>query len=358
MDARNYHVSSIPIVLKINNETKVGILAAVALSLFFLGFNLLKGEKIFQSGFELKSYYDNIQGLASGNPVIYNGYRVGSVKSIDMDEQDGLLEVIFSLEKGLEIPHDSRAVIASADLLGSKSIRIERGLSREPAENGGILTGEIEPTIDEVVMDKVFPITEDVDDLIKQMERFIGWMNNTMDASAGNKFDIILDEFVNTSKNFARSSYRVDTLLGSVQGTVRNTNRMIRTLGDQTETLGRVMDNTAQFTDSLAAASGSVKSIVESSASMVASVEGITRDINEGRGSLGKLVKDDQMVQDIETVIAKADSFVEKMNESGRVPIDLKLRLGKTPEEKAQARDDKKRRKLDKMREREEKRNR
>ncbi len=343
--------------MKVNNETKVGILAAVALSLFFLGFNLLKGEKIFQSGFELKAYYDNIEGLATGNPVVYNGYRVGSVKSIDMDEKDGLLEVIFSLEKGLEIPHDSKAMIASDGLLGGKAIRIDRGLSREPAENGGILTGEIEPTIDQVVMDKVFPITEDVDDLIKQMERFIGWMNNTMDASTGNKIDIIMDGFVSTSKNFARSSYRVDTLLGSVQGTVRNTNRMIRNLGDQTETLGRVMENTAQFTDSLAAASGSVKSIVESSASMVESVEGITRDINEGRGSLGKLVKDDKMAKDIELVIAKADTFIDNMNESGRIPIDFKLRLGKTPEEKQKIRNDKAQRKLDKMREKEEKRN-
>ena len=338
--------------MKINNETKVGILAAVALSLFFLGFNLLKGEKIFQSGFELKSYYNNIQGLATGNPVIYNGYRVGSVKSIDMNEEDGLLEVIFSLDKGLEIPHDSKAVISSADLLGSKAIRIERGPSRESAENGGILTGEIEPTIDQVVLDKVLPITKDVDDLVKQMERFMGFMNNTMDASAGNKIDIILDEFVNTSRNFARSSYKVDTLIGSVQGTVRNTNRMIRTLGDQTETLGRVMDNTATFTDSLAAASGSVKSIVESSASMVESVEGITRDINEGKGSLGALVKDDKIVRDVEAVISKADSFVEHINDNGRIPIDFKLRLGKTPEEKQAIKEEKRRRKLDKQRKR------
>ncbi len=343
--------------MKINNETKVGILAAIALSLFFLGFNFLKGEKIFQSGFELKAYYDNIEGLATGNPVVYNGYRVGSVKSIEMDEKDGLLEVVFSIEKGLKVPHDSKAMIASDGLLGGKAIRIDRGLSRETAENGGILTGEIEPTIDQVVMDKVFPITEDVDDLIKQMERFMGWMNNTMDASMGNKINLIMDGFVSTSRNFSRSSYRVDTLLGAVKGTIRSTNRMIYNLGDQTETLGRVMENTAQFTDSLAAASGSVKSIIESSAGMVKSVEGITRDINEGKGSLGKLIKDDQMAKDIELVIAKADTFIENMNENGRIPIDFKLRLGKTTEEKQSIRNAKEQRKLDKMRAKEEKRN-
>jgi len=340
--------------LKLNNETKVGILAAIALSLFFLGFNLLKGNKVFQSGFELKSYYTNIEGLASGNPVIYNGYRVGTVKSIEMDEQDGLLEVIFSLDKGLEIPHDSKAIIASADLLGSKAIRLERGLSRESAENGGVLTGEIEPNIQDVVLEKVFPITEDVSDLIKQMERFMGWMNNTMDASAANKLDLIMDEFVNTSRNFARSSYRVDTLLGSVQSSVYGTNRIIRNLGDQTETLGKVMDNTAQFTDSLAAASGSVKSIVESSASMVESVDAITKDINEGKGSLGKLVKDDKLYNDLEYVVSQVDTLVENINESGRIPVDLNLRFGKTPQEKA---DERKQKKLLKMKRKEERRN-
>lgn len=339
--------------MKLNNETKVGILAAIALSMFFLGFNLLKGNKVFQSGFELKSYYTNIEGLATGNPVIYNGYRVGSVKAIDMDEQDGLLEVIFSLDKGLEIPHDSKAIITSADLLGSKAIQLERGLSREAAENGGVLTGEVAPDLQDVVLEKVFPITEDVSDLIKQMERFMGWMNNTMDASAANKIDMILDEFVSTTRNFSRSSYRVDTLLGSVQSTVRGTNRMIRTLSDQAETLGKVMDNTARFTDSLAAASGSVKSIVESSASMVESMDGITRDINEGKGSLGKLVKDDKLYRDLEYVVSQVDTLVENINESGRIPVDLNLRFGKTPEEKAKEKEWKR---LQRMKRKEEKR--
>lgn len=338
--------------MKLNNETKVGILAAVAISLFFLGFNLLKGEKMFVSGFELKSYYTNIEGLTTGNPVVYNGFRVGSVKSIEINDKDGLIEVRFSFKKGLEVPVDSRAVIAAADLLGSKAIRIDRGIAREVAENGGVLKGEVEESLEDKVMTTVLPITEDVSELIKEMERFMGWMNNTMDASAGNKIDNILDEFVTTSRNFSRSSYRVDTLLGSVQSTVRGTNKVIRDFGKQTESIGAIMQNTVTFTDSLAAAAGSVKRITESSAKMISSVEGITRDIDEGNGTLGKLVKDDQLYNDIDRTVARLDSFAAHINETGRVPIDVKVRLGKTPEEKAQIRRQKQLEKLKKQEER------
>lgn len=324
--------------MKLNNETKVGILAAVAITLLILGFNLLKGEKIFVSGFELKSYYQNIDGLATGNPILYNGFRVGTVKTIDINESDGLIEVRFSLKKGLEIPVDSRAVISNADLLGSKAIRIDRGIAPEAADNGGVLQGENEKSLEVKVQETVFPIIEDVDGLLKEMERFMGWMNNTMDASAGNKIDEILDEFVTTSRNFSRSSSRVDTLLGSVQNTVSGTNRVIRDLGKQTETVAKVMDNTAKFTDSLAAASSSVKQIVESSAGMIKSVEGITKDINDGKGTLGKLVKDEALYNTAESAVARVDSFAAHINEQGRIPADINIRFGRTPEEKAEIR--------------------
>ena len=195
-----------------------------------------------------------------------------------------------------------------------------------------------------------------MDELIKEMERFMGWMNNTMDASAGNKIDDILDEFVTTSRNFSRSSSRVDTLLGSVQNTVRGTNRVIRDFGKQTESISKIMNNTVTFTDSLAAAAGSVKRITESSAAMIESVEGITKDINEGNGTLGKLVKDDQLYDDIDRTVARLDSFAGHINETGRVPIDVKVRLGKTPEEKADIRRQKEMEKLKKAEARKKKR--
>ncbi len=324
-------------ILKLNNETKVGILAAVAVTLLILGFNLLKGEKIFVSGFELKSYYDNIAGLGTGNPVLYNGFRVGQVKNIDINKSTGKIEVRFSLDKGLEIPYDSKAIIANADLLGSKAIRIERGTKPQVVENGGTLVGEVEQSLEERIEDEILPIKDDVAGLIKNLEQFVGWLNNTMDESAGNKVDKILDDFVSTSRNFSRASSRVDTLMGTFQAVAGNANKIVKNIKNQNETITRVMENTAKFTDSLASAAGSVKMIAEESSSMIKNINGLMTDVESGKGTLGMLLKDDKLYNNLNSNSARLDSLLEHFQGEPRIPVNLRLSLG-DPEGKERAR--------------------
>ena len=315
-------------VLKLNNETKVGILAAAAITLLILGFNMLKGEKIFVSGFELKSYYDDIAGLSPGNPVIYNGFRVGQVKGITIDETSGNIAVRFSLKKGLKIPFDSDAVIANADLLGSKAIRIDRGDGKDYVENGGVLHGAVEESLEAQLKNEILPLKDDIGGLIKSLERFVGWLNNTMDESTGNKIDNILDDFVTSSRNLSRSTYRVDTMLGTFQATAKTANRFMNNLNQQNATITRIMDNTAQFTDSLAGASSSVKNIMEESSEVIKNLKGILADVENGEGSLGKLVSDDELYDNLNSSTARLDSLLAKFQNSPRVPIDLKIHLG------------------------------
>lgn len=311
--------------MKLNNETKVGILAVIALGILYLGFNWLSMDTTFVSGFELKAYYDDVQGLATGNPVQYNGVTIGTVKRINLDSDDGPVEVIFSLnETELKIPIDSRATISS-DILGSKAIRIDRGNNPKSVENGGVLDGELDKSLEEQVKEILLPVTDDVSELIKQMERFVGWVNNTMDISTGNKIDLIMDEFVNTSRNFSRASYGIDTLVGSTRVTVRSTNKILRDLGDQTGKIGEILDNTDRFTDSLSAASSAVKQITESSARMIESVADITEEINSGKGTLGRIVKDDTLINDVETTVNRLNEFLDQIGDDGNVPVRLRF---------------------------------
>lgn len=314
--------------MKLNNETKVGILAAVAVCLLILGFNLLKGEKLFVSGFELKSYYDNVAALNTGNPVLYNGLRIGQVKAIQMDEKTGRIEVRYSIEKGILLPFDSKAVIANADLLGSKSIRIDRGKAKNMVENGGILEGMVDPSLEEQIKTEILPLKDDIDGLIQSLDRFVGWLNNTMDESMGNKIDLIMDEVVTTTQNLSRTSYRVDTLLGSFQGAASSARSILKSVQSQNDTIAKVIANAAKFSDSLAAASGSVKTIVEKSSKMVDKFSVIVADIESGKGTAGMLLKDDGLVTRIKGSADRVDSLLAHFQNSPRIPLDVRVQLG------------------------------
>lgn len=88
--------------MKISNETKVGILAVVAIVLLVMGINFLKGKSIFKSGNFIYADFTNAQGILVSNPVLANGFRIGSVYEI-MENDNNLqsIKVAIKLKKKL-----------------------------------------------------------------------------------------------------------------------------------------------------------------------------------------------------------------------------------------------------------------
>src|SRR6187402_2659352 len=109
--------------LKVSNETKVGVLTAVSIALLFLGFNLLKGKSLFSTSTTIYAVYTQVNGLQPSNTVQVNGLVVGRVANLDvMDKNAGRILVTLKINKKIDIPHNSVARITS-DLLGSKAVQ-------------------------------------------------------------------------------------------------------------------------------------------------------------------------------------------------------------------------------------------
>lgn len=305
----------------------------------------MKGDSFLQKSFELKAYYDNIDGLTVGNPVIYNGFRVGSVKGIDIDKKTGKIGVNFSLEQGIEVPVNSVAVITSADLLGSKVIRIDRGDATQIAKSGHPLKGEVDKDLSTRVIEEILPLKDKLEDLLGQTARFMGWLNNTMDDNAGNKVESILDDFATTSRNFARTSHRIDTLLGSFQSTAYHANKIVRNINNQNETINRIMGNAATFSDSIAATATNVKEMVEQTSDVIADLEGILKKIDQGEGSLGALMTDRSLYDNLNTTIARVDTLVKQFTVDPTVKLEHSVNLFNTKEKRIERRQRKEARK-------------
>ena len=134
--------------MKISNETKIGALTAIAITLLILGFNFLKGRSVFKSGFFLKTEYGNTKHLTASNPVFINGLQVGSVYEIEAaDKSVTRIIVTIKLDKDYNIPDNSVAVIKE-NPLSSTSIDIRLGDSKnylksnstiQSIEAGGLL---------------------------------------------------------------------------------------------------------------------------------------------------------------------------------------------------------------------------
>src|ERR1700712_1208973 len=122
--------------MKVSNETKVGALAAVSITLLILGFNFLKGKNVLsKANTEIYAVFQKVDGLNVANPVTINGLQVGKV--YEMHERnrnmDGIV-VTINLDKDLDIPRNSFASI-SADLLGAANIAITKGDGKDLLKN-------------------------------------------------------------------------------------------------------------------------------------------------------------------------------------------------------------------------------
>jgi phospholipid/cholesterol/gamma-HCH transport system substrate-binding protein len=113
--------------MKINNETKVGILAVVAILALVIGFNFLKGKQIFKKQPKLYAVFKNLGSLEKSNVVKINGLPIGTVYDYEPTTKDvDSILVEIHLNREINIPDNSVALI-DGSVLGSAYITIEKG---------------------------------------------------------------------------------------------------------------------------------------------------------------------------------------------------------------------------------------
>lgn len=125
---------------------RVGLLALLALLVLGAGIFFI-GEQ--SSLFHPKNHYlvrfPSAEGLQEGNPVQISGVRVGTVKEVLLpeDASDPRLEVRFSVESryAQRVRENSEAAIKTIGLLGDKFIEVSPGSAEEPPVADG---GEIQ----------------------------------------------------------------------------------------------------------------------------------------------------------------------------------------------------------------------
>src|ERR1700749_429306 len=127
--------------MKISNETKIGALTAIAITILILGYSFLRGNDVFSGSNKYDAVYKSVEGLAVAKPVLVNGFQIGRVSSMKL-QPDGRTVVEFKIDPDYVIPNNTLAKLSSTDLLGSKAIVFELGNSKVAAEDKDTLKAD------------------------------------------------------------------------------------------------------------------------------------------------------------------------------------------------------------------------
>lgn len=291
--------------LKITRELKTGIFAVVVIALFIWGYNYLKGINLFDG--KINTYfteYSNVQGLNTASVVTINGVEVGKVVGITFNkdpEKRGQLIVEFSILEDFQFSKNSVAKIYSASLMGGKSLAVVPSYEGEMAKPGDYLKGEIESDIFSTVTEKLNPLQAKVENVIVKADSLMGNLNDIIDLKTRINIKQSIAQLNATLTNFHAASNNLNLLVSD------NKIKLDKTI-DNAE---KMTSNFKKLSDTLVQANLGVT--VKNLQTTVTNLNQVLSKINSGQGSLGKLLKDDNLYGNLTNASKELEELLRDM---------------------------------------------
>ena len=273
-------------------EVKIALVAIAGVVVLFFGMNFLKGLNIFSSEDNYYVQFSDITGLSSSSPVYADGFKVGVVKDIiyDYSHTEGS-KVLIGVDKQLRIPQGSSAEIVS-DMLGN--VKVNLLLANNPREKvaaGGLIKG----MINDGAMGKLQDMVPAVEKMLPKLDSIMTSLNAILADPAIRQS---LHNVQTITDNLTISTAQLNTLMAGLN---KNVPGMMAKANN-------VLDNTETLTANLAAVD--VASTMRQVDQTIANVQQLTAKLNSKEGSLGLLMNDTQLYDNLNSTMRNADSLV------------------------------------------------
>ena len=278
--------------MKLTKEIKIALVAIVSILVMYFGINFLKGMNLFSTNNAYYMTFDDIQGLGASTPIYADGYKVGTVDGLEYDyKENGPIKVKVDINKDLRIPQGSKAEIVK-DLMGNLQVNLLLANNpRERVEPGGIIPGAVNGGM----MDKAANLVPVVEKMLPKLDSILTSVNALLADPA-----------------LAASLHNVETITSNLTVSTRELNTLMAGLNKQVPgMIGKangVLDNTNRLTANLA--SLDVQGTLNKVNQTLESAHQFTEKLNSNQGSLGLLMNDTKLYDNLTSTMGHADSLV------------------------------------------------
>ena len=271
--------------------------------LFIFIFNYLKGENVFDASKKISAIYDNVEGLAPSAAVTINGHKIGKVQSIEFNgDGSGLLKVTMLIGDNFDFSVNSVAELYEAGLIGGKAIAIIPAFDGATlVQSGDVLTSTVKPGLTDLVNQRLTPLQEKIEKMMVNADLLLNNLNEVFDIQTKDNIKLSIAELSNTITSFKATSESLNGLVSdnksSIGETILNFNKISQDLTSVSKSLSE----------------SDLDSIMLNLKSTLSSFDNLLATIENGEGSIGKLMKDDSAYNNLNAATKQLEQLLEDM---------------------------------------------
>lgn len=299
------------------SQLKVGITVIVAtVTLATLIFLMSGTTGLFTTKITLTTYFDDAEGLRSGQPVHFQGVPIGNVESVQVvtGRESAPVKVEMRIKKKYLplIREDATAAVQTIGLLGESVVNIDGSRARGPlVKDGGELPHINAPGIAEVAKASNTTL-QNLDVLIKRMDRIVAEVETGKGTLHGflydptflNKANGVLDQTkamlndVSNGKGTVGKLFADETLYHKAEEAVAKIDNIIDQVDKGQGPMGKLLHDESWYNNAH---------------QTIAKANKLMDDVNAGHGTLGKLAKDEELARKIENTINKLSAISDRL---------------------------------------------
>ena len=301
-------------VMKISNETKVGALTAVAITLLILGFNFFKGKSLFKSGNFLYAKFVDAKGIKKSNPVYVNGYEVGIVYDVENDENLKNILVSVKLDHAYNIPANSQAFIKE-NPLGTNSVQINLGDDKTFLKNNDTIASFSSGGLLGNITNQLSPLSDQLKNTLTSLNKILNNIDGIFDPNTKNNLQEVIANAAQVTASLQKSSLSLQAMLdkenGSLTQSLNNVNSFTKNLAKNNDKIDSVLTNVEVTTKNLSKAD--IESTLNEFKKTATELNSTLAKINSSQGSLGALVNDKVLYNNLTNTVRSANILLDDL---------------------------------------------
>jgi phospholipid/cholesterol/gamma-HCH transport system substrate-binding protein len=297
-------------------EVKIGIYAVVILLCAWAGIRFLSGVDVFGRTNTYTAHYENVSGLQDAAAVVISGVKVGQVTGVEVNKEEGGVDVTLSISSEFDIPVDSRAMMFSAGLMGGKAIEIKLGEATEHLSSGAQIATGTSLDMFEMLTNELGDIKERVVKVLDNVDKTI----SDVDSLVGNNAQSITSALANL--NSVLKDFEQSNIINNIDG-------FCATLNQNGAKLDSIITDVGTVTHSF-----SEQNLAQKLNDAVSQVSTLLNQINNGKGSLGNLVADEKLYKELAQASQNLSVLLADLKENPKRYINVTVFGGKSYDEK------------------------